>query len=49
MPDDRPPNVEPVPDLADLPVKPVPEADDAAPIGRTPGDPPAEDLTLPTE
>ena len=45
---DAPDNVQPKPNLPDVPVRPdrAPEAD---PVGDAPGDPPAEDLTLPTE
>jgi hypothetical protein len=45
---DAPDNVQPKPNLPDVPVRPdrAPEAD---PAGDAPGDPPAEDLTLPTE
>lgn len=45
---DRPDNVQPKPDLADVPVRPE-RAPDVDPVGDAPDDPPAEDLTLPTE
>ena len=47
MPDPRPDNVDPTPDLAAVPVREAPAADDDAAVRRD--DPPAEDLTLPTE
>ena len=47
------PDVEAKPDLADVPMKPASDQsvgdDDAVPGGDDPADPPAEDLTLPTE
>ncbi len=46
-------NVEPRPDLADIPMKPAPSPRgierDEDPRGDDPKNPPAEDLTLPTE
>ena len=45
---DQSPNVQPKPDLADVPVKPE-RAREVDPVGDTPDDPPVEDLTLPTE
>lgn len=47
MPDPRPDNVEPTPDLADVPVRDAPAAADDASARRD--DPPDQDLTLPTE
>ncbi len=47
------PTVEPKPDLADVPMKPAPSPVDVDreedPQGDDPTNPPAEDLTLPTE
>ena len=45
---DQPDNVQLKPDLADVPIRPdrKPYPD---PVGDAPDDPPAEDLTLPTE
>jgi hypothetical protein len=45
---DQPDNVQPKPDLADVPVKPD-SSNDVDAAGANPADPPAEDLTLPTE
>lgn len=42
------PDVKPVPDLADVPMKDAP-AEPVDPAGGRPDDPPASDLTLPTE
>ena len=47
MPDEAP-NVQPKPDLADVPVKPE-RAREVDSAGDAPDDPPVEDLTLPTE
>jgi hypothetical protein len=51
MPD--PAHVDPTPDLADVPMKPAPDPGSVdAPDeveGTDPHDPPAEDVTLPTE
>lgn len=53
MGDDRHTDVQPAPDLADVPMKPAPDPADVDQntnaVGDRPADPPAEDLTLPTE
>jgi len=47
------PDVQPKPDLADVPMKPAPTPDtverEEEPVGTDPDNPPAEDLTLPAD
>ncbi|SFP74648.1 hypothetical protein SAMN04488241_106173 [Sphingomonas rubra] len=47
------PDVQPTPDLADVPMKPAPSPDEVTreedPTGTDPENPPATDVTLPTE